>query len=156
VHLPAHKFIRAAFLWLLVGGALMAVEPWHLTAIGAPFSHAYTGAIRHALTVGFISQMILGVSLHIVPRLRGISTEEVPALWSAFLLLNLGNALRVGLEIVTDFSASGFKPMGLTGFIELIALAIWAGTILKMLFTPVNVSTIRHKGDVHTNAPLYN
>jgi len=122
----AHKFVRAAFGWLLVAGLLLIFEPLHLAAINAPFSHAYTGAIRHAVTVGFISQMILGVGIHVVGRMHDIDESRVPALWTAFALLNVGNACRVGLEVATDYRPDAFMPMGFTGFVELVGLMLWA------------------------------
>lgn len=126
LRLSSHKFIRAALLWLLVGAAMMLLEPFHLRAIGMPFSHAYTGAVRHALTVGFISQMILGVGLHVAHKMNDIPDALIPKLWTAFLLLNIGNAARVGLEVATDYSPQAFALMGITGFVELTALALWA------------------------------
>ncbi|HLK13462.1 MAG TPA: hypothetical protein VKT78_01545, partial [Fimbriimonadaceae bacterium] len=124
--IPAHKFVRGAMVWLLISGALLVFEPIHLRLIGAPFSHAYTGAIRHALTVGFISQMILGVGMTVVARMNDIPDAAQKTLWSVFVLLNLGNAGRVGLQILTDYNPSGFRPMGATGFVELVGLATWA------------------------------
>ncbi|HVL38194.1 MAG TPA: NnrS family protein [Fimbriimonadaceae bacterium] len=141
--LRSHKFIRAAFGWLLVSGLLLVLEPLHLVAIGDVFSHAYTGAIRHAVTVGFISQMIVGVSLHVVARMNDLDDRRLPSLWSVFWLLNLGNAARVGLEIATDYSGSAFLPMGVTGFVELTALLIWAVHVAKPMLSrpsPAHVS----------------
>jgi hypothetical protein len=129
----SHKFLRAAFAWLLVAGVMMAIEPFHLLAIGAPFSHAYTGAVRHALTVGFLSQTVVGVSTHVAARMRGIDGGALPSLWSVFWLLNLGNGFRVVLEVATDFTSAAFAPMGLTGFIELTALAIWGAHMLAIM-----------------------
>ncbi|MBI5706069.1 MAG: NnrS family protein [Armatimonadetes bacterium] len=130
---PSHKFVRGAFTWLLIGGLLMAVEPLHLAQIGQPFSHAYTGAIRHAVTVGFISQMILGVGMHVVARMNDMPAEQERQLWASFWLLNIGNALRVALEIGTDYSGSMFLPMGFTGFIELTGLLLWGGYVAKVM-----------------------
>lgn len=127
----AHKFIRAAFAWLLVAGALLLVEPFHLSALHAPFSHAYTGAIRHAVTVGFISQMILGVGIHVIGRTHDLDDRSLSPLWAVFVLLNVGNAARVGLEIATDYRVEAFLPMGFTGFIELTALVLWAGAMVS-------------------------
>jgi hypothetical protein len=141
--MPAHKFILAAFTWLLAGGALIILEPVHLLAIGAPFSHAYTGAIRHAITVGFISQMILGVSSHIVPRLRGAAAIGGGALWAIFILLNAGNALRVGCEVATDYTHQAFAFMGMSGFIELTGLVIWAMALARVMFAPTEPSGAR-------------
>ncbi len=124
--IPAHKFVRGAMTWLLISGVLLILEPLHLSLTGQQFSHAYIGAVRHAVTVGFISQMILGVGMHVVATMNDIPRNAQAQLWSVFVLLNLGNLLRVGLEIGTDYSARSFLPMGFTGFIELLALFIWA------------------------------
>lgn len=127
----SHKFVRGAFAWLLIAGALLLVEPLHLKIIGAPFSHAFTGAVRHAVTVGFISQMILGFGAHIVARMNDLDERKLTPLWSAFILLNVGNATRVALEIATDFTPRAFAPMGITGFIELVGLGIWATHVAR-------------------------
>jgi hypothetical protein len=132
-HVSSHKFIRASFAWLLVAGVLMLLEPVHLSLIGQPFSHAYIGAIRHAATVGFISQMILGIGLRVAYRMSEANDDVTPELWTAFVLLNAGNAGRVALEIATDYTPSAFAPMGATGFIELVGLAIWGTTMLGTL-----------------------
>lgn len=134
VSIRPHKFIRAAFAWLIVAGVLLVIEPFHLSAIHAPFSHAFTGAIRHAVTVGFISQMIVGVGLHVVARSNGLNDLGLKPLWLVFVLLNLGNAARVGLEIATDYRFDAFLPMGFTGFIELLALIIWAVVMIGPLW----------------------
>ena len=130
---PSAKFLRAAYAWLLVAGALVMLEPLHLAAIGAPFSHAYTGAIRHAVTVGFISQMIIGVGWHVVNKIGGVPLGRQSWLLPTFLLLNLGNAARVGLELATDFTPAAFAPMGATGFVELAGIAIWGVLMSRTL-----------------------
>lgn len=126
----SHKFIRAAFVWLLASGVLLALEPLHLSLTGQPFSHPFTGAVRHAVTVGFISQMIIGVSSHVVAQMNG-STGRANPLWPTFWLLNIGNALRVGLEIATDYSPRAFPWMGFTGFIEFVGIALWAVEVAR-------------------------
>lgn len=131
--MSAHKFVRAAMGWLLIAGLLLLLEPLHLRAIGAPFSHAFTGAVRHAITVGFISQMILGFGLHVVNRHADVPDALVKALWPTFMLLNLGNTARVLLEIGTDYSSAAFAPMGITGFIELTGLVIWGAYLARTM-----------------------
>jgi hypothetical protein len=110
---------------------MMIFEPIHLSAIGKELSHAYTGGIRHAVTVGFISQMIIGVSLQVVEARYQLNPETVPKLWATFALLNLGNCARVALEIATDYFPAAFMPMGFTGFIELTALILWAFVVSR-------------------------
>lgn len=132
-HNASQKFLRAAFGWLLVAGLLLVFEPLHLRAIGHPFSHAYTGGIRHAVTVGFISQMIIGVGYHLVTRMQMNPLQQLPQLWTVFVLVNLGNTARVSLEILTDYQGSAFMPMGWTGFVELTGLAIWAFFMVRTM-----------------------
>ena len=75
------KFLRAAYIWLFISLAMLLLLPVYqfgLLAWWAPetqaaqlgFSHAYYGAIRHAITVGFVSLMIVVLSnkYFILPR----------------------------------------------------------------------------------------
>ncbi|MBS1724810.1 MAG: hypothetical protein JSS66_17850 [Armatimonadetes bacterium] len=142
--LRSQKFIRAAMVWLLVAGAMMVAEPFVLGLLSQPFSHAYIGAVRHAVTVGFISQMIIGFSARIVPNILGLEDRAMPRLWPTFILLNAGNAARVVLEVATDFTPNAFVPMGVTGFVELIGLALWGGHILSLLLRNGRVSEVAH------------
>lgn len=129
----SHKFLRAAMVWLWVGLCLLAFEPVYLSRLGSPFSHAYTGAIRHAVTVGFISMMIIGVSTHMMARMRDLDPYKMNPLWATFWLLNVGNCARVALEIATDWTPAAFSYMGYTGFVELLGLAFWAANSLSIL-----------------------
>jgi hypothetical protein len=129
----SQKFVRASFSWIAVGSLMLVAMPLHLSASGLQFSHAYVGALAHVITVGFISQMIIGFSLHVAARMNDVDDSVLSPLWSVFWLLNIGNAARVGLEIATDYTPMAFVPMGATGFIELVALAIWALNILRLV-----------------------
>lgn len=120
------KFIRAAFVWLLIAMFMMPVMMPYSSWIGEGFSHAFWGAHRHAFTVGFISMMIIGVSSRVVPILAGVDSKRLSALWGPFILLNAGCAGRVLLEILTDSAPRVAYPLiGITGFIEIGALAWW-------------------------------
>lgn len=128
------KFIRAAFFWLAVACLMVFAEPFYARALGVKFSHAYHGAIRHAFTVGFISLMILGVSAKVVPILGGIEARGLPGLWIPFLLVNLGNALRVGSQVATDLAPGPAYPvMGMSGTLEVLGLAVWGVHLWKLL-----------------------
>jgi hypothetical protein len=137
------KFVRAAYAWLLVSLTMLvllpayqfALLPWlapsgEAARIG--FSHAYYGAIRHAITVGFISLMIVGVAARVVPFLNRFDIHELTALWAPFVLLNLGCALRVVTQTLTDFTPAAFPVAGISGLFEVTGLAIW-GTHLWSL-----------------------
>ncbi|HZU38933.1 MAG TPA: DUF1858 domain-containing protein [Gemmataceae bacterium] len=131
------KFIRAAYTWLLISLTMLAllpvyqfaVLPWLApTSLSATigFSHVYYGAIRHAITVGFVSLMIMGVAARVVPTLNGVDAARLSRLWVPFLLLNAGCALRVTTQALTDFTPHAFAVTGLSGVLEVTGLALWA------------------------------
>ena len=120
------KFVRAAYVWLLVATFMMPLFPLYGWLTNQVFSHAFWGAQRHALTVGFISMMILAISSRVVPILSGVDARKLDSLWVPFVLINVGNTGRVVLQILTDFVPGVAYPLiGFTGFIEVTALAWW-------------------------------
>jgi hypothetical protein len=132
----SHKFLRAAYIWLLVSLGMLVLFPAYqyvLLPLLAPsseavsfgFSHAYYGAIRHAITVGFISLMIVGVAAWVVPTLNGLDLHRLTPLWAPFLLLNVGCTLRVVAQTLTDFTAYAFPVAGCSGLLEVTGLALW-------------------------------
>lgn len=127
------KFVRAAFAWLFISFAMLMLLPVYQLLSDIAFSHAYYGAIRHAITVGFISVMIMGVAAKVVPTLRGIEAAKLPALWLPFVMINLGCAMRVGFQIGTDWHPTFFKLVGISGMLEWTALAIWAAHLGKVM-----------------------
>jgi len=120
------KFIRAAYVWLIVANVMMPFFLLYGIATHQGFAHAYMGAHRHAFTVGFISMMIMGVSARVAPILAGVNASRLSNLWGPFLLITVGNTGRVVLQIATDFYPSVAYPLvGMTGFLEVAALAWW-------------------------------
>ena len=120
------KFIRAAYAWLVFAMAMLPFVIVYGVLMHQGFSHTFMGSHRHAYTVGFISMMILGVASRVVPILAGVDSEGVSRLWGPFILLNVSCAGRVLLQVLTDFiPATAFPLVGLTGFIEVIALGWW-------------------------------
>jgi hypothetical protein len=121
-------FIRLAYAWLGISLVMLLLLPAHQAASGLPFSHAYYGAIRHAVTVGFVSQMIVGVSTLVVPL-----SPRSATLRPVLLLLNLGCFLRVSLQVASDWSPLAFRVIGVSGLLELTALLLWAGVLWRGL-----------------------
>jgi hypothetical protein len=130
------KFLRAAYAWLLMSLAMLlalpayqfVVLPWLAPTSAAAslgFSHAYYGAVRHAITVGFVSLMIVGVAARVVPTLNGVDVNRLSRLWGPFLLINLGCAMRVVGQTLTDFSSNAFVVAGISGVLEVTGLALW-------------------------------
>jgi hypothetical protein len=130
------KFLRAAYAWLLISLGMTVLLPAYQAvllprlapmseAAALGFSHAYYGAIRHAITVGFISLMIVGVAARVVPTLNGVDVRRLTLLRLPFLLLNAGCALRVVAQTLTDFTPYAFPVTGVSGLLEVTGLALW-------------------------------
>lgn len=138
------KFIRAAYVWLLVSLAMMVALPFYQffllpalspgsEAVHTGFSHAFYGAARHAITVGFLSLMIVGVAAKVVPTLSGFDIKTLPALWLPFVLINVGCAWRVSVQIATDLNAASFPIVGVSGLLEVTGLAIWGAHLWRLM-----------------------
>jgi hypothetical protein len=138
------KFLRAAYVWLPVSLGMLVLLPVYqfvllprlapageATALG--FSHAYYGAIRHAITVGFISLMIVGVAARVVPTLNGVDVRRLTPLWGTFLLLNVGCALRVLAQTLTDITPYAFPVAGVSGLLEVTGLALWGAHLWSVM-----------------------
>lgn len=127
------KFIRAAYGWLALSLVMLLLLPVYQLATGIPFSHAYYGAIRHAITVGFVSLMIMGISARVIPALRGIHPGGLPSLTGPFVLVNTGCLLRVSLQTLTDVHPAFFAVVGMSGLFELAGLAWWGADMLRLM-----------------------
>jgi len=125
-------FIRLAYAWLGLSLVMLLLLPAYQAVSGLPFSHAYYGAIRHAVTVGFVSQMIVGVSTLVVPV-----TPRSATLRPTLVLLNLGCFLRVSLQVVSDWTPAAFRVIGASGVLELLALLLWAAVLWRGLLGQV-------------------
>lgn len=96
------RFLVTAYLWLAV-------------ALGwGPLATAFTGTLfvgpaadfaRHAFTLGFLSQMIFGVSMRVLPAAAGIPIWSDRLRDATYWLLNVGLCLRGG-EVISSWGAS--------------------------------------------------
>lgn len=156
------KFLRAAYVWLFISLTMLVALPayqYGLLAALAPesaaarlgFSHAYYGAARHAITVGFVSLMIVGVAAKVVPTLNGISPASLTALWPTFVLINCGCALRVCGQTLTDFSSHAYAFAGVSGTLEVTGLAVWGWHLWRVMS---GKATAPAGGAVQTTAPI--
>jgi hypothetical protein len=136
------KFVRLAYLWLAASFVLLLGFPLYRWATHIPFSHAYYGSIRHAITVGFASQMIMGIAAYVVPTLRRVPRDSLPALTGPFVLVNVGCFLRVTLQALTDVHPAFFAVVGISGVLELAALGWWGAHHLRLMVGQRSASTI--------------
>src|SRR3990167_7825661 len=87
------KTIKVAYIWLIVGMLIRMAVP----SLGeaTPAGHLYYGASNHAVTVGFVSMMMIGYASKMVPTFRGVAIYNIRLSEWTFLLLNTGIFLRV-------------------------------------------------------------
>jgi len=123
VHTSFPVFIRMAYVWLVVAGVLgVAASRWDT-------SGGIWGASRHALTVGFVSIMILSVGQRVLPAFAGMRI-----LWSTQLmflagfLLTLGCATRVVCEVLAyqGYATWAWRVLPVSALTELSALTLFA------------------------------
>ncbi len=128
------KFIRASYVWLLIASVMLPFAPIYGVFTHQYFAHAFVGAYRHAFTVGFISLMIMGVAARVVPILAGVDSKRASTLMGPFVLINAGCAGRVVFQILTDFlPAAGYPLVGLTGFLEIVAIGWWGIELWRLM-----------------------
>lgn len=146
------KFLRAAYGWLYLSLAMLVFLPAYSRISGKAFSHAYYGASRHAITVGFISMMILGVGSKVVPILLGRSPSQLGTLAAPFVLVNLGCLLRVGLQTASDFTAGAFRLVGISGLLEVTGIGVWGLHLWRLMDASENTEEeiFELKGPVHS------
>jgi len=128
------KFVWAGIFWLIFAEAAALIFTFFESA-GTPVSHALIGAYRHAVTVGFITMLIFGFASRIIPISQGIKLHSYTMLTKIFILINVGCAIRVIFQPVAVHTGSGsaFMLMGISGFIECLAILLFGINIWKTI-----------------------
>ncbi|MEW6249976.1 MAG: DUF1858 domain-containing protein [Planctomycetota bacterium] len=142
------KFVRAGVVWLQVSMVMLVLAPLYmyalLPALGPAsasgrhaveigFSHAYYGAVRHAITVGFISLVILGMAAKVVPTLNGVDIRRLRGLWLPFALVNTGCTMRVVFQVATDLREWSYPVAGISGLLEVSGIALWGVHLWRIM-----------------------
>jgi uncharacterized protein involved in response to NO len=129
------KFLRLGYAWLMISGAMLAVFSV-LALRGADMDHALVGAYRHALTVGFITTVMVGMASRIVPVFRGVPLYSTTMREWTFWLLALGNVMRVLFQVLSGlFGPVWLKVTGASGILELMALLLFGINLWKTMNT---------------------
>jgi uncharacterized protein involved in response to NO len=127
------KFVRLGYAWLGIS-ALMLAAFSVLALWGRGMDHALVGAYRHALTVGFITTIMVGMAARIVPVFRGVPLHSVPMLEATFWLLAAGNLIRVVFQALSGaFGPLFLKVAGSSGILELAALLLFGYNLWRTL-----------------------
>lgn len=107
MHSLVRRYIKTAIGFLIIG---LAIGGWMIVRrelSGAYASPYETSAHTHAIFVGFVTMMILGVALWLFPRPDKADTRYRPALAeAAYWLLTIGTAARIVGELLRLASAA--------------------------------------------------
>lgn len=127
-------FIRLGYAWLVATAFMVLGAGVYQAVTGNAPAHAYVGAYRHAITVGFITTMMLGVAYRVLPIFNGVDLDSPRAIRASFALIAIGNALRVGGQLATMTNIKPFYAvMGISGYLELTSLAIFSVVMWKVM-----------------------
>lgn len=127
------KFVVAAYAWLTFAAALLVFISMYEATV-AILPRELTGAYRHAITVGFITGMIMGVASRIVPVFRGVPLQGVGLLNTVFWMLNAGCAIRVLFQSAAGVFGGPFTFISSSSaYLEIPAIALFSLVIWKTL-----------------------
>ena len=128
------RYIQLALFWLLAGLALLVAGQLTAAVWGVAPPRAYLGATRHALTVGFLTTLILGVGQRLLPILGHDLLAWPRLVVPIFVLIAAGSALRVAAELATLAWPIAFRILPASAVLELTALALFAANIFRTLW----------------------
>ncbi len=133
-HTPLDFYPPLAFFWLLTALALMTGGTIYEGARGESLPHTYMGAVRHALTVGFMTTLILGVGQRMLPVLDR-TVLAIPRLTIPILvLIGVGNLLRVSTELVIPRFPAAYGIMPISALLEWSALLLFAINLTATMY----------------------
>jgi metal-sulfur cluster biosynthetic enzyme len=141
---PHERLIRSAYIWLVIA---FGIEVWFATkGVAGDFQPDFLegGAARHALALGFVTQMIFGVGARALPAFAGKKLYSVRLVNIAWALINIATLQRVGHALFPWGGATfRFDHIAAAGAIGLIALVIFAYNVMRTVRPPRRRSAIR-------------
>jgi cbb3-type cytochrome oxidase subunit 1 len=127
VHSLVRRFIKTAIAFLVLGLAIGTRILIRREILLQPPSPYEVSAHTHALLVGFVMMMILGVALWLFPRAERGEQQYDPSLAAAaYWLLTIGTAGRVAGELARVYSTA----LWLRSAVVIGGLAQFAGIAL--------------------------
>ena len=128
------KFLVAAYAWLLV--ALVFIPAWSAAATlaGGPIPALVLDFGRHAFTLGFLTQIIVGVAARLIPVFAGTPLWSKGWRDAAFYLLNAAVVAR-GLEVLVEVAGLSdvWAYISLSGPLGVGAFAAFAANVFMTM-----------------------
>jgi len=132
VHSLVRRYIKTAIAFLVAGlaiGGWLIVRRELYDTFPTPFE---TSAHTHALFVGFVMMMILGVALWLFPRPEKNDTQYRPAFAeAAYWLVTVGTASRVAGELARSTVAAMWLRWVVVvgGFLQIAGVLVYFYTM---------------------------
>ena len=141
----ADRFFDAAYAWLVVWVVCVPAASALASATGAEVPPPVIDFGRHAFTFGFLTQMIVGVAMRILPALAGATVWSPSWRTATFWLLNGTVAVRA-LQVVV---ALGGPP----ALWPWVAVSGVLGVAAMIAFTVNLAMTLRSAGSTPAAVP---
>jgi hypothetical protein len=122
-------FIRVAYAWLLAAALLGAYLSFRPALGGPPTAMTEASAARHALALGFVTLIIVGMATRILPVFSGNRLFSARLQQLAFWLLFTSAALRVSVELVWSYGSALDPLLSTSGVLGLAGIAVFAANI---------------------------
>jgi hypothetical protein len=111
---PFVVLVASSYLWLLLGGLLLLLNGVSgLVGLNTPVAD---DAIRHTLTIGFISLLICGIAPRMLPGFSGGAIASAKLVHATLWLGNLAALLRVGSVLFGPWLVWGAFDVGEIAF----------------------------------------
>lgn len=137
------KTIRTAYIWLIVSTSILLTIPF--LEHGTQTQKLFHGSLNHAITVGFVTMMIIGYASKMVPTFKGINMHSLRLSNTTFILINIGCFMRVFSQIMVGISGGNFVfyvAAGTSGWFELAALGIFGYNLWRTMNTTQEVKSL--------------
>lgn len=130
---PTRLWFRLAYAWLL-GSLLLHTAFSVREALGGPFaSFTELSAARHALTMGFLVVLVVGMAARILPGYSGWAIRHPRVVWQMIGLLLAGAALRVGGELLGGYGGFFGPVTGIGGVVATAGFLTFAASLWPAL-----------------------
>ena len=114
--------VKAALAWL-VAALVLGIAIQLPLAARVPLLRAAWPTYLHLLTVGWLTQLIIGVALWLFPRHSAARPRgSEPLGWVTFVLLNLGLLLRAVGEPGRALGHDTHLPLAISAVAQLVAV----------------------------------
>jgi len=135
----AFWFVRSAYAWMLIASLLTAWYAVRAFAAGGLPDTFELDAIRHVLTIGVVTMMIVGMAMLIMPEFAGRRLQHPDERWllrAMIVALNAAAALRLwpSIEGVNWLASTRYWPIAASGGLASGVVIVFAAMFAQSYF----------------------